>query len=40
MNNLIERLREESLYRDKCTLEIMDLCNGICGTLTLMEWLM
>lgn len=26
MNNLIERLREESLYRDKCTLEIMDLC--------------
>lgn len=26
MKNLIERLREESLYRDKCTLEIMDLC--------------
>lgn len=26
MNNLIERLREESLYSDKCTLEIMDLC--------------
>lgn len=26
MNNLIERLREESLYRDKCTLGIMDLC--------------
>ena len=26
MNNLIERLREESLYRDKCTLEIIDLC--------------
>lgn len=26
MENLIEKLREESLYRDKCTLEIMDLC--------------
>ena len=26
MKNLIERLREESLYNDKCTLEIMDLC--------------
>ena len=26
MNNLIERLREESLYSAKCTLEIMDLC--------------
>ena len=23
---LIKRLRTESLYRDKCTLEIMDLC--------------
>lgn len=26
MKNLIERLWEESLYNDKCTLEIMDLC--------------
>ena len=26
MKNLIEKLREESLYSDKCTLEIMDLC--------------
>lgn len=26
MKNLIERLWEESLYSDKCTLEIMDLC--------------
>lgn len=26
MKNLIERLRAESLYKDKCTLEIMDLC--------------
>ena len=25
-NELIERLRTESLYRDKATLEIMDLC--------------
>lgn len=26
MKNLIERLWEESLYNDKCTLEIMELC--------------
>ena len=33
MKNLIERLREESLYRDKCTLEIMDLCMEAAGKL-------
>lgn len=26
VENLIERLRAESLYKDKATLEIMDLC--------------
>lgn len=26
VNKLIERLRTESLYKDKATLEIMDLC--------------
>lgn len=36
MNNhkeLIERLRTESLYKDKATLEIMDLCMEAAGAL-------
>lgn len=37
VEKLIERLRTESLYKDKATLEIMDLCMEAAEALTTLQ---
>ena len=37
VENLIERLRAESLYKDKATLEIMDLCMDAATALSTLQ---
>ena len=37
VENLIERLRAESLYKDKATLEIMDLCMDAAAVLSTLQ---
>lgn len=37
IEKLIERLRTESLYKDKATLEIMDLCMDAATTLSTIQ---
>lgn len=37
VEKLIERLRTESLYKDKATLEIMDLCMDAAEALTTLQ---